>query len=714
MKRLIEEFFPVEQISDSCRREKSVRQGHISTLQTWWARRPLAVCRATIFLASLPSKDTLYNNIVVREKLSELYPKKDSFDEQLIEFVSDMSDFSNSNNDIIINVARDIISQVNKNPSLADTFSGGGSIPLESARLGLKTYASDLNPIATVGLKLMLAYAPGISEASFKRLKDDIDYISEELTIELSANYQDTNDLAYFWAKTFTCPHCKLRAPLYQNKWLNKNGAKKALRITPHLPAGSIKICVYEPITDEDFRDADVGTVASKKARCLFCNEDVGTDEIMRQGIAKLLGEVQYARLTIVDGKRKYLSPSQPINLQNEETIKNKDGFDFNDEFVDLKLPLDLNGIRHLWAIQYGIETVDDLFNPRQRQVIQSLTKIIMKRRRFIDESSASEDEAMFRYLSLIMIMNKVTIYSNRHSWWQSNGAFPANIFVRQAISMVWNYVEIPPTSTGAGGWHSASKWVVKALQQLAPVKGKATVSQEDAAETSIPNNSLDLVVIDPPYFDSITYAYLSDFFYPWTKKILRTDFPDWFEAEVTPKSQELIVDRKHKLAPKPKNGEFFARKMAACLCNARKKLTSNGLIVLMYGHKELTAWVALFEAIKLAGLRVTVSWPVQTERKSKFQHSRVEALGTSCLLVLRQVEVEHVTLKIVKDEDFKQLALSRMSHLKVNNPDLEADQVALSMAVFPLVLDDYMHCNVIDEKGEKIGIDKLLDSINL
>ncbi|WP_225182238.1 DUF1156 domain-containing protein [Pectobacterium aroidearum] len=714
MKRLIEEFFPVEQISDSCRREKSVRQGHISTLQTWWARRPLAVCRATIFLASLPSKEVLLNNIAVREILSGLYPEKDSFDEQLMEFVSEMSDFSNSNNDIIINAARNIILQVNKNPSLADTFSGGGSIPLESARLGLKTYASDLNPIATVGLKLMLAYAPGMSEVSFKRLENDIDYISEQLTFELSANYNNMNDLAYFWAKTFICPHCNLRTPLFQNKWLSKNGVKKSLKITPHLTTGSIKVCVHEPISDADFLDADIGTVASKKAHCLFCNEDVGTDEIMRQGIAKLLGEVQYARLTIVDGKKKYLSPSQPIDLQNEETIKNKEHFYFNDEFVDLKLPLDLNGIRHLWAIQYGIETVNDLFNPRQRQVVQSLTKIIMKRRGFIEETSDSEDEVMFRYLSLIMIMNKVTIYSNRHSWWQSNGAFPANIFVRQAISMVWNYVEIPPTSTGAGGWHSASKWVVKALQQLATVKGQATVSQEDAADTSIPNNSLDLVVIDPPYFDSITYAYLSDFFYPWTKKILRTDFPHWFEAEVTPKSQELIVDRQHKLAPTPKNGEFFAQKMAECLINSRKKLTPNGLIVLMYGHKELTAWVALFEAIKRSGLRVTVSWPVQTERKSKFQHSRVGALGTSCLLVLRQVEVEHVTLKSVKNEDFKLLALSRMSHLKVSNPDLEADQVALSMAVFPLVLDDYMHCNVVDEQGEKVSIDKLLDSIHL
>ncbi|WP_419210337.1 DUF1156 domain-containing protein [Providencia manganoxydans] len=714
MKRLIEEFFPVEQVSNSCRREKSIRQGHISTLQTWWARRPLAVCRATIFLASLPSKDVLLNITEVRKILSELYPTKNSFDDQLIEFVAEMSDFSNSNNEVIINAARKIILLVNQNPSLADTFSGGGSIPLESTRLGLKTYASDLNPIATVGLKLILEYAPGMNDASFKRLKEDINCISEQLISELSDNYENINDLAYFWAKTFICPHCNLRAPLFQNKWLSKNGVKKALRIIPQIKTGTIKVCVYDPLSDEDLLDADVGTIASKKARCLFCHGEVGTDEIMRQGIAKLLGEVQYAKLTTIDGKKQYLSPSQPIDLQNKELIKDGGFFDLKNELIDLSLPFDLNGIRHLWAIQYGVETVDDLFNPRQRQVVQSLAKMIMKRRTFIEETSDSMDEVMFRYLSMVMIMNKVTIYSNRHSWWQSNGAFPANIFVRQAISMVWNYVEIPPISTGAGGWYSASKWVVKALQQLAPLKERATVSQEDAADTSIPNNSLDLVVIDPPYFDSITYAYLSDFFYPWTKKILHSDFPHWFDSKVTPKSQELIVDRKHRLAPAPKNGEFFTQKMTACLINARQKLTSSGLMVLMYGHKELVAWVALFEAIKCARLRVSASWPVQTERKSKFQHSRVEALSTSCLLVLRQIDIEHVVLKTIEDKDFKVLAMSRMSHLKVSNPELEADQVALTMAVFPLVLDDYMNCNVVDEKGEKVGIDKLLDSIHL
>lgn len=713
MKRLIEEIFPVEEVSASCRREKSIRQGHISTLQAWWARRPLAVCRATIFLSALPSKDILKKNKRVKKILQDLYPDSKDTEEQLLIFVSEMSDFGNSNNKQLISAAREIIACANSNPSLADTFSGGGSIPLESIRLGLRTYASDLNPIASVGLKLALQYAPGTSQSALDNLCEDVKSVAKTIGHELLGSYPSHADLAYFWFKTYRCPHCELIAPLFQNKWLSKTGKKQAVKIKPDRKRGTLSLEVYEPLSESDFIDADTGTVASKSASCIFCGESTSTDEIMRQGSSGLLSEVQYAKLAITEGERRYTVPTKPLDLQAEAV----DGRDTKscEDFVDLNLPLDLNGIRHLWAIQYGIKTVFDLFNPRQRQAIQVMTKAIADHRKVIEATSASPEEVLFRYLALLMVMNKVAIYSNRHSWWQSNGAFPANIFVRQAISMVWNYVEIPPFSTGAGGWISSSKWIIKAIEQLQPVQGAADVCQSDAANTGIPDGTLDLVVIDPPYFDSITYAYLSDFFYPWTKKLIQADFPDWFSAAATPKTQELIVDRKHKLAPSPKSKSFFAEKMGACLVEARRKLTDDGVIVLMYGHKELVAWESLFIAIKNAGLRVSVSWPIQTERKTKFQHSRVDALGVSCLLVLKPTEADDPeNLPVLGVDTFKKIAADRMTQLQKKHPELAADGVALSMSVFPLVLDDYMHCQVLDESGSQISIADLLDSVNL
>jgi adenine-specific DNA methylase len=279
---------------------------------------------------------------------------------------------------------------------------------------------------------------------------------------------------------------------------------------------------------------------------------------------------------------------------------------------------------------------------------------------------------------------------------------------------MVWNYVEIPPMSIGAGGWRSSSKWVVKALEHIQTVDGEASVAQSDAAKTSIPSDSLDLVVIDPPYFDSITYAYLSDFFYPWMKVLLSSQYPDWFAPSVTPKEQELIVDRKHKLAPSPKSGEFFAEKMTSCLIEARRILAPNGLVVLMYGHKELPAWIALFKAIKSSGLRVTVSWPIHTERKTKFKHSRVDALGVSCVLAMRPDVDPSCVTPTIQASEFRSRASSRLEELKRQHPELTEDAVALSMAVFPLVLDDFMHTIVIDSDGNILGIEQLMDSVNL
>jgi putative DNA methylase len=291
MTRLLEELFPVEAVSASCRREKSIRQGHISTLQTWWARRPLAVCRATIFLASLPSKEVLAKNKAARKILRDLYPAKTSLEEQLLQFVSDLSDFGNSDNQLLLSAARTLISVTNSNPSLADTFSGGGSIPLEAIRLGLRTQASDLNPIAAVGLKLALTYAPGMSAEAFQRLSQDIKAVAESFSKKISADYPDKNDLAYFWTKTYKCPHCQQWAPLFQNKWLSKNGRKQALRIKADTSTGSLDLEVVEPTTEVELSDADTGTVASKSAWCLFCQKTVATEEIMRQGMAGLLRE---------------------------------------------------------------------------------------------------------------------------------------------------------------------------------------------------------------------------------------------------------------------------------------------------------------------------------------------------------------------------------------------------------------------------------------
>lgn len=704
--RFIEKNFPVEAVSQSCSREKSIRQGHISTLQTWWARRPLAVCRAAIFLALMPSVENIKNKGRVTELLKSVYPEESNIENGLMQFAAELADFKNSNDEKLLHVAKQLIHLVNDNPSLADTFSGGGSIPLEAIRLGLKTFASELNPIAATGLSLALKLAPGISDAAISRLCDDVKKIGTKLR-DRTGNHDNGGDvLAYFWARTYDCPHCGHSAPLIQSKWLSKTGLKRAVQMKANRKSGQLHFTIVEPITEAQSADADKGTVSAKSASCAFCEKATSTNIIQEQGMNGRLGEILYAKYVGSDRGKEYLPCNQEVATEafqhaNAQSTLAKLNFD---------LPLDLNGIRHLWAIQYGVRTVGDLFNPRQRATIEYLAGEIAAHKKHIERTSESKKETLFRFVSLIMILNKVAIYSNRHSWWQANGAFPANIFVRQAISMVWNYVEIPAASPGAGGWASSSKWIVKALENLKSIKDVATVERADAEKVSLKSATQDLVVIDPPYFDSITYAYLSDFFYPWMKPLLSNVWPDWYAGATTPKSEELIVDRKHKLAPSPKDSEFFRTKMARCLAEARRVLRPNGIVVLMYGHKDITAWLALFQAMTDVGLRVTTSWPIHTERSSKFKHSKVEALGVSCILVLRPQNAGSPPRRNVGIAQFRLVAEKRMDDIKARHPQLIEDPVALSMSVFPLLLDDYMHKNIVSETGQAISIEQLLE----
>ena len=704
--RFIEQNFPVSAISESCSREKSIRHGHISTLQTWWARRPLAVCRATIFLSLIPAIKELENNEKVVSLLLENYPECSNVEASILQLTSDLSQFSNSQDKRLLSVAKQIISLTNPNSSLIDTFSGGGSIPLESIRLGVKTFASDLNPIAVTGLELSLHLAPQISEDAFSRLKLDIVELGRQIEAITKPYYNEENVLAYFWARTYCCPACDNMAPLIQSKWLSKTSLYRAVKMLANEKTGELVFSVHEPITSEDIAECDEGTISGKAAKCLFCAQITPSDIIQQQGLEGRLGEILYAKYVTTPNGKEYVA----VNPLPHEIADSLNAAMPLGDFLqqELDLALDLNGIRHLWAIQYGVRTVGDLFNPRQKRSISDITKALKNYRAEIDKTSTSSKEALFRYISLIMIFNKTAVYSNKHSWWQSNGAFPANIFVRQAISMVWNYVEIPPSSIGAGGWTSSSKWIIKVLEHLREVEDTAHVSLEDAEHISLYDKSVDLVVIDPPYFDSITYAYLSDFFYPWMKVLLEADFPKWYQGISTPKTEELIVDRKHKLAPSPKNGDFFRTKMAACLIEATRILRDNGIAVLMYGHKDINAWLALFNAITDAGLRVTTSWPVSTERKTKFKHSKVDALGISCLLVLRRNPNSGVK-ETVNKLKFEAIAQQRLRDIKTRHPEFVDDQTSLSMSLFPLLLDDYIHNNIVDEDGNALTLESLL-----
>lgn len=619
--------------------EKSVRQGHISTFQQWWARRPLAVCRAAIFAALCPESSVIEQNAAVCEEIDRFIPGPHSIAWKLSEFTSRLAQWEAVKNDKLLVLARTII-RVNRetNPVILDTFAGGGSIPIEALRLGLETIAGELNPVAWFALRVALEDLAGCGPSVLRDFDQVCVKVGEAVraaTNSLYATEANQEPLAFFWCWTSTCPACKATIPLLRDHWLAKGSRNAAVRISRFQNDSPI-FDVYHPRLSEDRRVASKGTVDRTGAVCPRCDHNVPLGDVRKNGRSRRLGNFLYAKLILdATGNRTYLAADES-DRELARTCR------FRRRAARLKkvpdLSFDLNGIRHLWAIQYGIRSTSDLFNQRQGVALLELFSALTDAK---DGLLKQYDEKTAQTLIslLALVFNRILMYGTRHAWWQPNGEFPANMFTKQAIPMVWNYVEIPVSSVGAAGWDSAVTWIKKAVEHLShlPHSGKTWLG--DAAATSLGEAAVDLVAIDPPYYDSIAYGYLSDVFYAWMKEYVGDMFPAAFSSEASPKADELIVDRPHTLAPAPKDGEFFRHKFTATLREANRVLKPDGRLLVMFGHKQVDAWVKVLTAIHDAGFEVLESWPTHTERKVKFRHATIDALSSSSLLYCQKYD---------------------------------------------------------------------------
>ncbi|MDT7543614.1 MAG: putative methylase [Acidobacteriota bacterium] len=634
--RLIEQLFPLEEISEACAEEKSVRQGHISTLQQWWARRPLAVCRSAIFATLCSPVSTIEKSPVLVELLDQYGKPDDDIRTKLSSFTAQLAYWENVNDRDLLQAANKLIMASRESaPLVVDTFAGGGSLPIEALRLGLCAFASELNPVAILALRVAIEKLPGTDNEVLNLYKESAFEIQRRIHTAISRLYGTKSDeapLAFFWCRTYQCPECNVEVPLLHDFWLAKGKRKVAVKLERFSTFMRFSFNVYSPAPDEEAK-ISIGTVKQTGAICPACDTKVSTKWLRQQGMEKLLGERLYAKL-IKDksGRRVY----KVVNAKDEQLAKQAALRKIRNRKHKI-VPsehFDKNGIRHTWAIQYGVETTSDLYNNRQGVALLELLQELEKTKQTLLRKTRTADQALLVIMLLALTFNRLVVYGNRHAWWQSNGEFPANMFGRQAIPMVWNYVEIPINSEGAAGWNSAQNWISKIAIELAKLPQRGRVMQGDAANCSVLSRSADLVAIDPPYYDSIAYSYLSDIFYVWMRAFLRDLLPDDFVTALSPKAEEAIVDRQHSLAPNPKSDGHFRKKMFQALLEAKRILKPNGRLLIMFGHKKVEAWDAMLSAVIDAGFIPSVSWPVHTERKVKFRHAHIDALSSSCLMI--------------------------------------------------------------------------------
>jgi putative DNA methylase len=692
-KKLIEVAIPLEAINAASAREKSIRHGHPSTLHLWWARRPLAACRAVLFAQLVDDPSSHPDQFPTHED-------QERERQRLFAIIEDLVKWENSTNEEVLARARAEIARSCGGvlPPVYDPFSGGGSIPLEAQRLGLPAYGSDLNPVAVMIGKAMIEIPPkfkdmppihpGIKERSFYRntegLAEDVRYYGEWMRekawerighlypqVDLPKEYGGgkATVIAWIWARTVPSPDpafADVQVPIASSFLLSVKVGKEAW-IEPLVDrqAKTINFRVRIGGTKAELEAAKLGTKAGRGAnfRCIMSDTAITPEYVKAKGKAGEMGQTLMAIVAEGDRARIYLGP----NSEHSNTA-----FSAKPAWrPETPLP---NDPRNFWTVDYGLDTFGKLFTERQLVALTTFSDLLQDVRTEVEANASvaeiQADPASLRdggrgakaYAEAISIylrfcIDKISDLSNTLCRWDagpvgtksSTGgsartAGIRNLFSRQSVAMTWDFGESNIFSDSGGGFNSSLTWVVPAIRYL-PSSQVGSISQSDAQTQSLSAGKV--VSTDPPYYDNIGYADLSDFFFCWMRPSLREVYPELFGLISTPKSEELVATP-YRHGGKEAAEFFFLDGMRHAIANIAIQDEKRFPITIYYAFKQSevkqegissTGWATFLQAIVEAGYSVVGTWPMRTEMASRMIASGTNALANSVVLVCRKKE---------------------------------------------------------------------------
>lgn len=662
-KRLAEVDFPIAEVSRHSAREKSIRHGHPSTLHLWWARRPLAACRAMLMALLLPDPSDRLCPPEFKQEARDLLarwrrdPGEDdaALRKSLLDFIAEFANWDNAAHPMFLEVSRGLVKAANDEepPLVVDPFAGGGSIPLEALRLGCETFASDLNPVACLILKVMLEDIPrhgtGLAD-ELRRVGAEIMAAAEQ---ELAEFYPPDPDgarpIAYLWARTVRCeaPNCGAEIPLIRSFWLARRpNHKRALRhkvVRPANDAPSVELEIFEPASDDQ---VPKGTVTRAKATCIYCNnvlppERVRTQLSAQRGGADVIfdgdgdrtgGARMLAVVTLRPGEtgRHY---RLPLERDYEAVWKAKNRADsLAHEILNNGLSvipdeaIPRTELRRISIPLYGCEKWSDAYTSRQLVALNLLrSKLDLNNK--IDTKTAT---------GIALGFSRLTNAHTGFSRWHQTRENIEGIFSRQAVGMVWDFCEGNPISRATGSLNSAMEWVVNVIERWPSIKNIGQVELADSTNSPLPDASCQLWFTDPPYYDSVPYAHLSDLFYIWLKRILGDTHKQFFRSNLTNKEKECVVDRPHSSNKNAKDSSLYESRMALSMSEGRRVLHADGIGCIVFAHASTEGWESLIGGILKSKLTITASWPVATEMATRTNARDTAALATSVHLVCR------------------------------------------------------------------------------
>jgi putative DNA methylase len=781
-KKLIEVALPLEAINKASAREKSIRHGHPSTLHLWWARRPLAAARAVIFAQMVDDPSSL-PDLFPTEKAQEKERQR------LFRIIEELVKWENTTNEKVLQQAREEIWQSwrracaenadhprakelfdrNNLPAFHDPFAGGGALPLEAQRLGLESYASDLNPVAVLINKAMIEIPPkfagrppvnpesrrnpGFIEREWhgaQGLAEDVRYYGQwmrdeaekrighlypkiEVTAEMAKARPDLKPyvgqkltvIAWLWARTVKSPNpafAHVDVPLASTFMLSTKAGKEAY-VQPVVDGDSYRFTVNvgKPKNAEAAKN---GTKLSRGAhfQCLMSDTPIASDHIYSEAKAGRMGARLMAIVAEGDRGRVYLAPTsemEAIALTARPTWK-----------PDLAMP---ENPRWFSPPLYGLTTYGDLFTPRQLVALTTFSDLVQEARerakrdavaagipddgRGLDADGSGREayaDAVMMYLAFAV--SKAADRNSSLCFWESPMNRLRGTFGRQALPMVWDYAETNPFAGAGGDIYGTTHSLCEVLDNFSST-GFARSEQQDASAQSVSTDRL--VSTDPPYYDNIGYADLSDFFYVWLRRSLQSVFPDLFATVAVPKAEELVATP-YRHGGKENAEIFFLNGMTKAMRRLSEQAHPAFPVTIYYAFKQAesetdagtasTGWEIFLDAVIHAGFAVSGTWPIRTELTVALK-KHIGALASSIVLVCRPraADAPNATRREFLTALKLELppALAYLQRGNIAPVDLAQAAIGPGMSVYT------RYAEVLDAEGKPLSVREALTLIN-
>lgn len=629
---LIEEYLPLRVIGTESRREKIGHSAaHPRKLHLWWARRPLAACRAAIYAALVPAPESLDPRAIA-----------ESFRQRIVWDAPDE----------LLDPWRGEILAANggKPPKVLDMFAGGGAIPLEAARLGCEAYAVELNPVAYLIELCTLVYPQKYGPS----LADDVErwgaWMIERVKAAVGDLYPDIPSengrlvpVAYLWTRTVPCPNPAEPphdAHLVRQTWLvKKKGAYRALKPVPDRESMAVAYEVSGEVAHQEDLGFDPGEGSARgTVGCRLCGASVGVARVKQEANRTGFGTNLMAVVASAPGQQGkiFVAAAEAPPVDGGRVLDRIQAL-ADGGMAPPSLPIGARRITGGSCVVYGLTNFADLYTNRQTLTLLTFCKVVRLAYNEMISEGMSSDRAVAVATYLGLCVDRIADRSSTLCRWDSSVPKTANTFARQALPMIWDFSEINPFGGASGDVSMQVRDSANAIRLCARAGAAARVARGSATALSIGAESIDAVVTDPPYYDNIAYADLSDFFYVWLQRSIGQLYPEHFSAETTPKRREAIVAKYRHGGDAQEARRFYEEQMQLSFQEAHRVLKPGAPLVCVYAHKTTLGWSTLVRSLQKAGFTVTEAWPLDTEMPDRVGQMNTASLASSIFLVARK-----------------------------------------------------------------------------